>query len=40
MKLLLIKTLELNGELQRNRPKRFNLPCRDKTKKNYKEEKN
>ena len=27
MKLLLNKTSKLNGELQRNQPKRFSLPC-------------
>ena len=32
MKLLLNKTSELNGELQKNQPKRFNLPCGGKTK--------
>jgi len=33
MKLLLIKTSELNGELQRNQQKRFSLPCEGRNKK-------
>jgi len=32
LKLLLNKTSELNGKLQKNQLKRFNLPCEGKTK--------
>ena len=32
MKFLLNETSELNGELQKNQPKRFSLPCGGKTK--------
>jgi len=40
VKLLLNKTSELNGELEKNQPKRFSLPYMEAKQKNYKEEKN